>query len=70
MTAPKHRANKLVRTEPRVQPAGRHVDSIVTRLGATVLDLEEMLGIFRVPEHIREMGRTLPPELVDRGASS
>lgn len=25
MPAPKHRANKVVRTEPRVQPAGKHV---------------------------------------------
>ena len=58
---PRHRANKLTKTQPRVQPAGRHADTIVTRLGATVLDLEELLGIGRrdqVPEFIKAMGRS------------
>lgn len=41
---PKHRANKLVRTAPVVQPAGRHTDTIITRLGADALHMVDDLG--------------------------
>lgn len=43
---PKHRAPGHANTQP-VQPAGRHVDSIVTRLGAAVFDVDAFERMLR-----------------------
>lgn len=46
---PKHRANKLVRTFPRVQPTGKHVGQYIPedrtheRLGAQAFDIRDLM---------------------------
>jgi hypothetical protein len=45
MSTPKHRANKVVRTEPRVQTAGKHVGpaSIDILRRATELSIADLM---------------------------
>jgi hypothetical protein len=58
MSVPKHRANKLTKTEPRMQPAGRHVaNRTLERLGAEAPDIRELMEAFVPPAWIRRMGR-------------
>lgn len=54
---PRHRKPGPAVEEPVLQPAPRHRDDIVARVGAAVFDLDELMGCLRVPSHVRELGR-------------
>ena len=57
MSTPTHRADVPVKERPRLQPSPRHrANRLLDRLGAQVLDLEELLHIARrdqAPEWLR-----------------